>query len=63
MQYENPINPYALKLEYGENRVVLEYKEDLIKSQCYQGHLDNILESIDWCIKKSFHIVDTESPL
>ena len=62
MQYENPINLYVLRLDHGQNRIVLEYKEDLIKSQSYQGHLDNIKESIDWCIKKSFHLVDSDNP-
>lgn len=59
IKYKDPKCLYSIDLDYGNRRVVLEYNESIL-TEPYQETLDQIAEQIKWCIKKSFHISETE---
>lgn len=55
------VNPFSICLEHKKRRVILTYNDSVV-GRNYAYHIKLITEAIELCIKKSFHISETERP-
>lgn len=53
-------SPWGLELDHKGKCVVFKYSESFLED--YDRYMKQITKYIDWCVKKSFHMSDTERP-
>ena len=52
--------PISMELDHKKQCVVLNYSSVFLED--YDRYMEHLIKNIDWCIKKSFQMVDTDSP-